>query len=404
MKKIINRSKYLERIGGFIGKDIIKVLIGCRRVGKTTILLQLIDHVRKTDKKANIIYINREFYEFRNIKNDEDLYTFVISKSNKQKNNYVIIDEIQEIEKFEIALRQLLVKGFDIFCSGSNANMLSGDLATHLSGRYIEFRINSLSYEEFLECHELQNDKDALLKFMRYGGLPYLINLPLDDSMVYDYLKSVYNSIILKDVVARYNLRDIHFLDRLTAYISDTMGSYVSSKKITDFLKSQGISMSVNTVLNYLSYLNNAFFIEKVPRYDIIGKKRFEINDKYYFTDLGLKHAIIPYSASDIGKVFENLVYNKLIDTGFEVFVGKYMEYEIDFVAKKAETCIYLQVAYLIPNQKTTEREFGNLLKINDNFPKYVISADELLGQNQRGIKHMNIQKFLTTNFDQQEI
>lgn len=399
MKKILLRTKYLERILPFIGKDVIKVLVGCRRVGKTTILLQLIDKIRETDKTANIIYINKEYYEYRDITNQNDLYTYVQSKTETLKKNYVIIDEVQEIDKFEIALRQLLVKDYDIYCSGSNANMLSGDLATHLAGRYIEFRINSLSYSEFLECHGFQNNNETLLKYIRYGGLPYLINISLDDNMVYDYLKSVYNSIILKDVVARYNLRDINFLDRLTNYISDTLGSYVSSKRITDFIKSQGVSLSVNTVLNYLSYLRNAFFIEKVSRYDIIGKRRFEINDKYYFTDLGLRHSLTPYSASDFGKVFENLVYNKLVEEGFEITVGKFKEHEIDFVAKKKEMFTYFQVAYLIPNQKTTEREFGNLLKINDNFPKYVVSADELLGQNYKGIKHLNILNFLTTSF-----
>ena len=236
---------------------------------------------------------------------------------------------------------------------------------------------------------------ETLLKYIRYGGLPYLINIDLNDETVYGYLKSIYNTIVLKDVVSRYNIRDIDFLERLIEYLSDNLGSYVSSKKITDFLKSQRISLSVNTVLNYLQYLNNAFFIQKVQRYDIIGKKRFEINEKYYFSDLGLKHSVIPYKTDDIGKVFENLVYNKLIADGYTVYVGKLKDMEIDFVASKNDTVKYIQVAYLLPNKKVREREFGNLLKIQDNYEKIVISADEFTGGNFKGIKHTHILKFL---------
>ena len=396
MTKTIERTQYLEKIEPYIGKQIIKVLVGARRVGKTTIMQQLSRKIEKKDKKANIIYINKEYYEFKHIKNDEDLYSFVNSKIKKQKNNYIFVDEIQEIENFELALRQLFVKEHDIYCTGSNASMLSGDLATHLSGRYIEFKISSLSYSEFLQFHNLSNTNETLLKFIRYGGLPYLVNIELNDELVYGYLRSIYNTIVLKDVVARYNIRDIDFLERLTEYLSDNLGSYVSSKKITDFLKSQRISLSVNTVINYLQYLNNAFFIQKVRRFDIIGKKRFEINDKYYFADLGLKYSLIPYKTDDIGKVFENIVYNHLINQGYTVYIGKLQNLEIDFVATKNEVTKYIQVAYLLPNPKVRQREFGNLLKIQDNYEKIVISADEFTGGNYKGVKHINILNFLT--------
>ncbi len=396
MKKIIQRTEYIKKIAPYIGKQIIKVLIGARRVGKTTILTQFSKQIERNDPNANIIYINKEYYEFKHIKNDEDLYSYVSSKINENKSNYIFIDEIQEIKNFELALRQLLVKQYDIYCTGSNARMLSGDLATYLSGRYIEFKITSLSYPEFLHFHNLPNKTETLLKYIRYGGLPYLINIDLNDEIVYGYLRSIYNTIILKDVVARYNIRDIDFLERLTEYLSDNLGSYVSSKKITDFLKSQRIRLSVNTVLNYLQYLNNAFFIQKVQRYDILGKKRFEINEKYYFNDLGLKHSIIPYKPDDIGKVFENLVYNHLINQGYNVYVGKLKNMEIDFVATKNDITKYIQVAYLLPNEKVRQREFGNLLKIQDNYEKIVISADELISGNYKGIKHIHILSFLT--------
>ncbi len=395
MKSVFIREKYLKKEKPYIGKNIIKVLTGQRRVGKTTILKQIVDLVRQEDKNANTIYINKEQNDFRHIKVAEDLFQFVKSHLSESKKNYVFIDEIQEIEEFEISLRQLLVEEIDLYCTGSNAKMLSGDLATHLSGRYIEFHINSLSYIEFIQIHEIENNSDTLNKYIRYGGLPYLIHLPFDDEIVYGYLKSIFNTIILKDVVSRYNIRDIDFLERLVEYLSDNLGSYVSSKKISDFLRAQRVSLSVNTVMNYLKYLTNSYFINKVQRLDIIGKKRFEINDKYFFSDLGLKHSIIPFTGSHIGNVFENLVYNQLIYEDYEVYIGKHQDREIDFVAQKGNETKYIQVAYQLPDQKVREREFGDLLKIEDNYEKVVVSADEF-AEGYKGIKHIHISQFLT--------
>lgn len=396
--KTIQRTHYLNKIKHYIDKHIIKVLIGNRRVGKTTILVQLSKLINKDNKDANIIFINKEFHKFKDIKSNDDLYNYVTQKTIKNKKNYVFIDEVQEIDNFEIALRQLLaVEEYDIYCTGSNAKMLSGDLATHLSGRYIEFKISSLTFKEFLEFHKLTKSSENLLKYIKYGGLPYLINLEFNDEIIYGYLKSIYNTIVLKDVVSRYNIRDIDFLDRLIEYLSDNLGSYVSSKKITNFIKSQRIKLSVNTVQNYLQYLTNSYIIQKVHRYDIIGKKRFEINEKYYFSDLGLKHSIIPYSTNDIGKIFENLVYNHLIYKGYKIYIGKLNDLEIDFVATKNDEVIYIQVTYLIPNNKVRDREFGNLLKINDNHEKIVVSADEFISGNYKGIKHIHILDFLTS-------
>lgn len=394
MEEIFIRNHYLDSIKPFIGKGIIKVLTGQRRVGKTFLLRQIISLIQEENPNANIIYINKEQYEFKQIANQDDLFEYISANWSAEEKNYILIDEVQEIQGFEIALRQLLVKEADLYCTGSNAKMLSGDLATHLSGRYIEFHIHSLSYIEFLEFHELENSNESLEKYIRYGGLPYLIHLPLEDEIVYSYLKSIYNTILLKDIVARYSIRDIDFLERLVEYLSDNLGSYVSSKKISDFLKSQRVSLSVNTVMNYLKYLTNSFFISKVQRLDIIGKKRFEINDKYYFSDLGIKNSIIPHSMSHIGNVFENLVYNHLIFCGYDVSIGKHQDREIDFVAQKGSQIKYVQVAYLIPDEKVKEREFGNLLKINDNYEKIVVSSDEFL-TDYKGIKHINLREFL---------
>jgi len=396
MNSIFIREKYLKKVKPFIGKDIIKVFTGQRRVGKTTLLKQIIDLIRQENKNANIIYINKEHNDFRSIRNDEDLYEYIKTGVSDINDNYIFIDEIQEIEKFEIALRQLFIEGLDIYCTGSNAKMLSGDLATHLSGRYIEFQIHSLSYSEFLEIHKLDNNNNSLNTYIRYGGMPYLIHLPFEDEIIYGYLRSIYNTIILKDIVARYNIRDIDFLERLVEYLSDNLGSYVSSKKISDFLKTQRVSLSINTVMNYLKYLTNSFFINKVQRYDIIGKKRFEINDKYYFSDMGLKHTIIPFTGSHIGNIFENLVYNRLINDDYNVFIGKHQDREIDFVAKKGDEIKYIQVVYQLPDEKVRDREFGNLLKIKDNYEKIVISSDEF-AENYKGIRHMHIRQFLTS-------
>ncbi len=397
MESTYIRDKYLNKIKPYIGKELIKVLTGQRRVGKTTLLKQIMDLVKLEGNHVNTIYINKEHNDFRQIKTAEDLFLYVKSRLSESKRNYVFIDEIQEIDEFEIALRQLHVEGIDLYCTGSNAKMLSGDLATHLSGRYIEFHINSLSYSEFLQIHKLKNDNDALNKYIRYGGLPYLIHLPFDDEIVYGYLKSIYNTIILKDVVSRYNIRDVDFLERLVEYLSDNLGSYVSSKKISDFLKAQRISLSVNTVMNYLNYLTSSFFINKVQRLDIIGKKRFEINDKYFFSDLGLKHSIIPFTGSHMGNVFENLVYNQLICDDYKVYIGKHQQREIDFVAQKGDETLYIQVAYRLSDEKVREREFGYLLKIKDNYEKIVVSADEFAAD-YKGIKHMQIRQFLSAD------
>lgn len=393
MKTII-REKYTEQIKPYIGKSLIKVITGQRRVGKTTLLKQLIEIIKSSDKNANVIYINKEYHEFKTLADADDLYNYVKKHCSAKHQNYVLVDEVQEINGFEIALRQFLVEDYDVFCTGSNAKMLSGDLATHLSGRYIEFKIHSLSYKEFLQFHRLQDSNQSLDKYIKYGGMPYLINLPMEDELVYGYLKSIFNTIILKDIVARYSIRDIDFLERLIEYLSDSLGSYVSSKKISDFLKSQGVRLSVNTVMNYLKYLSHSFVINKVQRYDIIGKKHFEINDKYYFSDLGLKHSLIPFQSNDIGKVFENLVYMHLVQNNYQVFVGKYNDKEIDFVANKNGETIYIQVAYLLVDEKVREREFGNLLKLNDNYTKIVVSADEFTG-NFKGINHLHIRDFL---------
>jgi len=398
IKKYITRQHYLDRIQPYIGKDIIKVITGQRRVGKSYLLFHIMDMVIASDPEAQIIYINKELYEFDFIDNYSALLTYIHSKAEERKNRYVFIDEIQDIDQFEKALRSLSAEGgYDIYCTGSNAGLLSGELATYLSGRYVEIKVFCLSYNEFLDFHKLENNSEALLKYVRYGGLPYLFNLKLEDDIVYDYLRNIYNTILFKDVVKRHRIRNIAFLERLTTYLADNTGSLVSAKKISDFLKSQKTNISPNVVLNYLSHLESAFFILKVRRSDIAGKKIFEIGEKYYFEDLGLRHSIIGYRQADIGKVLENLVFIHLKRSGYEVTVGRMGQKEIDFACEKKGERLYVQVAYMITDQRVHDREFGNLLGIKDNFKKIVVSMDEMTGDTFKGIGHVNIRDFLVS-------
>ena len=399
IKKYIKRKRYIDKIKPFIGKEIIKVIVGQRRVGKSYLLFQIIDVIRKKNKASNIIYINKELNEFDDIKNYQDLLDYIKEKSKKSKKVYIFIDEIQDIENFEKALRSLNADGkYDIYCTGSNSNLLSGELATYLSGRYIEIQVFGLSYREFLIFHKLENNQKTLLKYIKYGGLPYLMHLELEDAIVYDYLKNVYNTILYKDIVSRHKIRNPAFLENLVEYLAENTGSIVSAKKISDFLKSQKISISPNIILDYLSFLANAFFVFKTDRSEIQGKKIFEINSKYYFEDIGLRHSIIGYKQPDINKVLENLVFLHLRVLGYNVFVGKLGNKEIDFVCEKQGKKIYVQVAYHITEQNR-EREFGNLLEIKDNHPKFVVSMDELIGSSDyEGIEHIHIRDFLSSD------
>lgn len=395
-KTYLKRPYYIDKITPFIKVDLIKVLIGQRRVGKSYILLQLMDAIKAKDKKANIIYINKEDNEFEGIENYRDLILYAEKKAVAKANNYLFIDEIQDIENFEKALRHLFAKKiFDLYCTGSNARLLSSEIATGLSGRYIEIPVHPLSYQEFLQFQKLLSNEESLMKYIRYGGLPFITNLKLTDEIVYGYLQSIYNTIILNDVVARFNIRNINFLKRLLDYLADNIGSLVSANRISEFLKSQRIKTTPNIVLDYLSFLTSSFIIREVNRINIKGKKIFEINEKYYWEDLGLRNSLVGYKSSEVGQMLENLVFSHLSRLGFSIHVGQLTNKEIDFVAEKEGKKIYIQVAYLINDKKTRDREFGNLLSIADNYQKIVVSMDKMIGNDYNGIKHYQIIDFL---------
>ncbi len=399
IKTYITRESYLNRIKPFIGKDLIKVLVGQRRVGKSYMLYQIMDLIRAQEKDANIILIDKELHEFDALQDYRSLAKYVEEKTtDDRQKNYLFIDEIQDIDVFEKALRSFNASGkYDIYCTGSNAKMLSSELSTNLSGRYIEIDIHSLSYAEFLLFHALEETDETFLKYIKYGGLPYLIHLDLEDDIVYDYLRNVTNTIFFKDVCARYNIRNVTFLERLVEYVAENLGSLVSAKRISDFLKSQRVRISPNIVLDYLSHLCLSFLIYRVPRQDVKGKKVFEINEKYYFEDVGLRHTLVRYTQADVNKVLENLVFRHLIGCGYDVKVGQLGEKEIDFACEKNGERLYIQVAYTI-TEENREREFGNLLEIDDNYPKLVLSMDPLVSDNSyKGILHRNIRTFLAS-------
>jgi predicted AAA+ superfamily ATPase len=352
--------------------------------------------IQKEHKNASIIYINKEDLTFSNIKNALDLNTYIQSNKKENQKNYVFIDEIQEIENFSDALRSAaLDTDLDIYCTGSNANLLSRDIAGQLSGRYIEIEVHSLSYTEFLDFHQLESASESLAKFLKYGGLPYLKHLKLEDEIVFEYLKNIYATIVYRDIVNRYEIRNTPFLEKLVQFLAGNIGSLFSSKKISDFLKSQQVKISTNQVQSYVEYLVNAFLIYKVARYDMIGKRVFEFGEKYYFENLGIRNGIYGYRIEDRGKIMENAVFNHLKFLGYTILIGKQDQREIDFIAQKNGETHYFQVALSILEPQTIEREFGNLLKIQDNYPKTVITWEAFDGNTHKGIQTISLEMFL---------
>jgi hypothetical protein len=397
MKKYIVRENYKKSIDRYIGKEIIKVLIGQRRVGKSYLLFQAMDSIKELFPNPNIIYINLEINEFEKLTSSDLLYEYVKSKSKAGELNFLMIDEIQMVPEFEKTLRSLLAEGgYDIYCTGSNAHILSGELGTYLGGRYIEIPVYALSYPEFLHFHKLENNSEGLDKYLKYGGLPYLIHLDLTDETVFDYLKNISQSILFRDVVSRFEVRNVDFLVRLVKYLANETGNLISARGIGNFLKSQNVSISINAILNYLNYLTTAMLVSNVQRSDVQGKKVFEVSEKYYFNDIGLRNSIAGFSPFDLGQIIENAVYLHLKSIGYSVLVGKLNDKEIDFIGERQGEKTYIQVALRITEKQTMEREFGNLLAIKDNYPKYVITLDDYSGTSYEGIIHQPLRKFLT--------
>lgn len=392
---VIPRMNYLNKVKPFVNQSIIKVFTGQRRVGKSYLLYQLMDYLKSSQSNPFILYINKEDLAFSTINTALDLVNYVNEHACTTGTTYLFIDEIQDIEDFSSALRSLLLnEKLDIYCTGSNATMLSSDIAGHLSGRFIEINVHSLSYFEFLAFHHATDSDETMEQFIKYGGLPYLRNLPLQDDVVFEYLKNIYNTIVYRDIINRYAVRNVVFLERLVQFLCSTTGSLFSNKKISDFLKSQKINMPPNQVQLYVNYLASAFLIHKVGRYDIIGKRLFEVGDKYYFENLGIRNALWGYRIEDRGKVLENVVYNELLFKGYQVKVGVIGAHEIDFIATKDFEKWYIQVALTINEEKTLTREFGNLLKIQDNYRKTLVTLTPYSGPTYEGIEVLDLRAF----------
>lgn len=399
LPKILHRRvSYIERIKPFMKTPIIKVMIGHRRVGKSYILFQLMELIIEEEKNANIIYINKEDIEFVDITSYKELNEYITVRLVDNRRNYIFVDEIQEIEDFQIAIRSLaLDDNNDIYITGSNSQMFSSDLANELGGRYVEFRIYSLSYLEFLDFHDLPNNDESLEKYTRFGGLPYLIHLPMDESVVMEYIRSVYSTIVLRDVIKRKKIRNTEFLEQLIRFLANNIGSLFSSKSISDFLKSQKVNISPSQVSEYADSFVEAFIVHRVGRYDIVGKRLFERGEKYFFENMGIRNSIAGYKPQDRAKRLENLVCNHLLYCGYDVKVGTLATEEIDFVCTRDRETVYVQVAIELSSPTTIAREFGNLLKIKDNYTKIVVSGEHSFEDSYEGVEHIYIRDFLSS-------
>ena len=395
--ELVSRPNYYSKVEKFLGKGILIVLTGQRRVGKSYVMRELVQ--RKQTEDANVIYIDKEKATFDFIANYKDLVAYIDEQRVPQKHTYILIDEVQEIEEFERGLRNYYDSPeIDIIVTGSNSDTLSSDLATLLSGRYVEIFIQGLSYEEFLVFHQLEDNDETLRKYINYGGLPGLRPMGLDDpEVIRQYLQGVYNTILVKDIVRRKKVRNVPFLENLIKYVGNNIGKPLSATNIQNYMTSNQNEVSKNLILKYLKATTEAFLVHNVTRYNLHGKKLLESNDKYYFGDVGLRNFIVGgRRANDIEKIVENLVYQHLIRLGYKVTVGQMYATEIDFVGTKGDDTIYVQASYLITEESTFEREFGNLKKINDNYPKYVISMTPFMDSSKyEGIIHVPLAKFL---------
>ena len=397
--EILVRQNYLNKIEKYLGKDTIIVLTGQRRVGKSYTLRMLRD-IKSKDESNNVIYVDKEKKCFDHIKTYQDLNAYIDAHYQSGKMNYILVDEIQEILEFERTVRSYITEpDAEVVVTGSNANMLSKELSTIIGGRYKEIYVQSLNYKEFLQFHNLHDSDDALSKYIQFGGLPGLVKIGLDEDDAIEYQKDVLSTVLLKDVISRNNIRNVPFLEKMTNFIADNIGKIVSATSISKFMKSQGTNVSPDTIIDYAQYLEDAYIIHKVNRYDIHGKRLFESNDKFYFEDHGLRNAQAEGTREgDIEKVIENIIYQHLVNLGYEVNVGQLQAGEIDFVCTKNAGAkrIYIQAAYIVADSETREREFGNLHNIKDNYPKYVVSMTPLVTRNDdNGITHLHLRNFL---------
>ena len=393
------RELYIEKIKPFIDKDIIKVLTGIRRSGKSVMLKLIMEELKQNgiDEKQ-FININFENLINRELTTADKLHKYILKRASEIKNKcYIFLDEIQEVKDWEKCINSLRVNekyNFDIYITGSNAKLLSGELSTYLAGRYVEFVIYPFSFKEFLDTlKSIQQSisiREAFQKYIKFGGMPFLYNLAFKEEPSLQYLNDIYSSIILKDITQRNKIRDTDLLERVINYLIMKVGNIFSATSISKFFKSENRKVSVETILNYIKAAEEAFLIYKVSRDDLIGKKILNVNEKYYIADHGIRESILESNQRDINQIFENIIYLELLRKGYNIKVGKVDNLEVDFVCTKGNEKLYIQVA----SHETVESELSSLEKINDNYPKYVISMDEF-DMSRNGIRHINIIDFL---------
>lgn len=404
--KIIERPIYLNRIIRQLNRGIMLVLVGQRRVGKSFMLKSVAEWLHRNKPEANVLFIDKDFSSFDFVKTADDLYSLAVEKLPAGKENYLLIDEVQDIEGYETALRSLYAEDrCQIIVTGSNAYMFSSEIATKFSGRYIEIPIRSLGYGEFLIFHNIPDSHESLLNYLRFGGMPGLANYHFDEvAEIKAYLQGVYNTVVLKDIVAREQIRNFKFLENLIYFLADNSGQLVSVNSIAKYLKSQGSKVTNDIVSKYIKSICNALIVDSLSRYDIHGKRIFELIEKYYFSDHGIRNCIVnemPNVFGSIEKILENVVRHHLLIQNFDVYVGVLPAGEIDFVAKKGEQVVYFQVAYKLSGTDTIRREFGNLQAIGDDYPKYVVTMEDITGplKEYPGINHIHLRDFLKTEF-----
>lgn len=374
--KITERNSYIQQVENLIGKSEAIVLTGHRRAGKSCILASLAERWKNL---GNIVFIDMEDPDHADLETYKELHDYVKSHYVEESKNFLLIDEVQEISQFEKALRYWIRQdNMTVVVTGSNAAMLSSEVATAFAGRYFDVHINSLNYEEFLQFNSLQDSDDALTAYLRWGGLPFLTQIPMADTKVRtDYLGSIYDTIFVKDVITRRKMRNVTMMDNLARFVADNTGKIFSANSIAKYLKGKANAISANTVGEYMEAWCDSYMIDKVKRYDIKGKLVFEQQEKYYFEDLGIRNYLCKDKRNiDIEKSLENIVYLKLKNSGFDVYVGQINGKEIDFVARRGTEILYVQVSMSITDEATYQREFGNLKLIRDNYPKYLVTLD----------------------------
>lgn len=397
---MINRENYMNKLLSYKDTEFIKVITGIRRCGKSSLLKLFMNKLKEEDPKTNVIYMNFESFEFDKIIDYKDMYTEIKKQIKNNGKTYILLDEVQRVINWEKCVNALTVDfNCDIYITGSNAYLLSSELSTYLSGRYIEIKMLPLSFKEFLKFANFESNisiDEKFNQYMKYGGMPGIIKINYDYNLFDDAIKGIYNTVFMKDVIEKNKLTDASLLEKVLKFLMSNTGSLISSKKIADFLTSQGTKVTHNTILNYLEMLENAYIIYKAPRYDIKGKELLKTLEKYYIVDIGIRNSILGFRNSDYGHIIENIVFFELLNRGYTVTIGKNDSLEIDFIATNSKEKKYYQVTLSLLEENVRNRELAPLKNIHDNYEKTILTLDRVYNEtSEEGIKCKNIIDFL---------